>query len=243
VSLLSAYHRGQAKDHPTERRDGLVHEHHIRVARTARYFALGNATDPEQVWFVCHGYSQLASDFIRYFAVLDDGLSYVVAPEALSRFYAADDSGPHPAQARVGATWMTREDRLAEIDDYVGYLDALYDHVFERLDRSGVTVRVLGFSQGAETASRWVDRGKAVADHVIVWGGVIPDDVALDRADTPFGRLKLSMVFGDRDEFASAERVSRLEARVRRLDCRLIRFAGGHQLNKTVLSELSRLSA
>lgn len=216
-----------------------MHEHHIRVARTARYFAFGNATDPERVWFVCHGYSQLAADFIRYFAVLDDGCSYVVAPEALSRFYAAEGVGPHPASVPVGATWMTREDRLSDIHDYVGYLDALHDHVFARIDRSTVSFRVLGFSQGAETAVRWIDRGKASPDHMIVWAGFIPDDVALDREDTPFRRLKMSIVVGDRDEIVTEDRLAKMQAKVGRLDCRVVRFSGGHQLNKTVLSQLA----
>src|SRR2546422_2866054 len=46
------------------------------------------------------------------------------------------------------SSWMTREDRLAEIEDYVRYLDAVYAEVFGSLDRAGVTVHALGYSQG-----------------------------------------------------------------------------------------------
>lgn len=219
-----------------------MQEHHIHVPRTARYFTFGNAINPEQVWFVCHGYSQLAADFIRYFAVLDDGHSYVVAPEALSRFYTADHRGPHAPEATVGATWMTREDRLTEIRDYVGYLDALHDHVFQQLNRSRVSLRVLGFSQGAETVSRWIEYGKSAVDHLILWGGFVPGDVVLDRGETPFSRLKISLVFGDQDDIATPDRMAQLEARLKGFDCRVVRFEGGHQLNKNVLSQLAKTS-
>src|SRR5205809_2907590 len=109
-----------------------VHEHHLSVAKTARYFTLGERSGGvAQVWFVCHGYGQLAGRFLEKLRVLDDGTGrLLVAPEGLSRFYLSES----PAERRVGACWMTREDRLAEIDDYVQYLDAVYAAVFTHLD-------------------------------------------------------------------------------------------------------------
>src|SRR5207302_9410481 len=95
--------------------------------------------------------------FLEKLRVLDDGRRHLVAPEGLSRFYLTES----PTERRVGATWMTREDRLAEIDDSVRYLDAVYDDVFGRIDRARVTVHALGFSQGAATVSRWTALGKS----------------------------------------------------------------------------------
>ena len=91
-----------------------VHEHHLPVSRTARYYTLGDpGPGTRQVWVVCHGYGQLASRFLEKLRALDDGTRYLVAPEGLSRFYLSES----PAERRVGASWMTREDRLAEIAD------------------------------------------------------------------------------------------------------------------------------
>jgi hypothetical protein len=53
----------------------------------------------------------------------------------------------------------------------------------------------------------------------------------------------MSIVFGDQDEIATPERMAHFEARVSHLGCRIIRFKGGHQLNKTVLSQLAKMSA
>src|SRR5882762_5598050 len=117
----------------------------------ARYFTLGDPAHAEQMWFACHGYGQLAARFLEKLRVLDDGRRYLVAPEGLSRFYLSES----PTERRVGASWMTREDRLAEIDDYVRYLDAVYADVFGSLARAQVTLHALGYSQGASTVSRW----------------------------------------------------------------------------------------
>ncbi len=100
-------------------------EHHITVARTARYFTIGDPAATE-IWFVCHGYGQLAARFLKRFEPITEGARLVVAPEGLSRFYVG--SGERRDQP-VGATWMTREDRLHEIADYVKYLDAVYADV------------------------------------------------------------------------------------------------------------------
>src|SRR4051812_20505745 len=106
------------------------HTHHIRVERTARYFTIG-ATDsaPKSIWFILHGYAQLAGVFIRFFGDLADDETLIVAPEALNRFYLLNPDQAAAKDRPVGATWMTREDRESEINDYVEYLDALYDEI------------------------------------------------------------------------------------------------------------------
>ncbi|HXL53845.1 MAG TPA: hypothetical protein VN945_11990, partial [Gemmatimonadales bacterium] len=155
------------------------------MKRTARYFTLGNSSGVAEVWFACHGYGQLAARFLEKLRVLDDGRRYLVAPEGLSRFYLSESA----TERRVGATWMTREDRLAEIDDYVRYLDAVYADVFASIDRAHVTVHALGFSQGTSTVSRWAALGKAQIDRLTLWGGEFPPDLDLN-VDTVVSRLR-----------------------------------------------------
>src|SRR2546428_11922672 len=163
--------------------EAYVKEHHIGVSRTARYFALGDPARAGEVWFACHGYGQLAARFLEKLRVLDGGHRSLVAPEGLSRFYLSES----PTERRVGASWMTREDRLAEIEDYVRYLDAVYAAVFESLDRAGVTVHALGYSQGASTVSRWAALGKAKIDRLTLWGGAVPPGLDL-TPDSNVGR-------------------------------------------------------
>ncbi len=214
-----------------------MQEHRLAVSRTARYFTLGTR-QPREVWFACHGYGQLASRFLEKLRVLDDGHRYLVASEGLSRFYLSES----PTERRVGASWMTREDRLAEIEDYVQYLDAVYADVFGLLDRARVTVHALGFSQGASTVSRWAAMGKARIDRLTLWGGELPPDLDLSL-EPAAGRLRaagLTLVHGRSDEFITPKVVETIAARLRQhgIPHTEIAFDGGHELNDPVLREL-----
>jgi predicted esterase len=193
------------------------------------------------VWFVLHGFGQLAGFFIRHFAVLDDGTRLIVAPEALSRFYLGEVNGATSAQARVGATWMTREDRLTEIADYVRYLDSLHDHVRAMVGRDGVPCTALGFSQGVATACRWAARGQARLDRLVLWAGRLPPEFA-ERADVErLARLTLVRVLGARDALATASDVAEEERRLAALglEATLLRFDGGHELDPATLRALA----
>ena len=215
-------------------------EHHLSVERTARYYTLGDPSSARDVWFVLHGYGQLAAYFIRHFAAIDDGTRLIVAPEALSRFYLEQTTWKGTGQARVGATWMTRDDRLAEIADYVKYLDRQYQQVFAAIDRDITRVTVLGFSQGVATACRWLAAGKARADQLVLWAGPVPPE--LSAADLATLRAtKFVRVIGDRDDMAAPELLAAEEARVRALgiDAPLQRFVGGHELNAVMLRSLA----
>lgn len=134
---------------------------------------------------------------------------------------------------RVGATWMTREDRLAEIDDYVRYLDAVYAAV---MGSARVSVTVLGFSQGASTACRWSAMGSARVDRLIIWGGEVPPDLDVTKLK---GR-RLSLVYGHRDEYFTPKIVKATEARLREHDVpyELVPFDGGHEIDAAVLESI-----
>jgi len=206
-----------------------VQEHRITVSRVARYFTIGRPD--REVWFVLHGYGQLAARFLRHFEPLDDGARLIVAPEGLSRFYLTED----PAERRVGASWMTREDRLAEIEAYVRYLDAVYEELSRTVDRAQAKVTLLGFSQGSATACRWSTMGKARFDRLIIWGGEVPPDVDLLRS------LRLSLVYGSRDPYFTPKVVAATEARLREhgIPYDLSPFEGGHEIDRDVLQRVA----
>jgi predicted esterase len=219
-----------------------VRECHIAVPRTARYFTIGEPGPAvREVWFACHGYGQLAARFVGHFSDLDDGTRLVVAPEALSRFYLGDAAGPHGPEARVGATWMTREDRLREIDDYVGYLDALYAQTLASLNGAPVRITVLGFSQGTATVSRWLTRGAATAHRLILWGGFLPADMDVGSCASRLRALGLTVVLGTRDEFVRPEAITAARATLERhtVPYQLLTFDGGHRLDAAILRALA----
>lgn len=211
-----------------------MQEHHVRVRRTARYCTIDPAGETREVWFVLHGYGQLAPHFIRHFEAIQNGRRLIVAPEALSRFYL-------PGHERVGASWMTREDRLTEIGDYLAYLDALHDQVFERVDRRSVTVHVLGFSQGGATASRWATLGRVDADRLILWAGELAHDLDLAAYAETLSRRQLTLVVGTEDEFITPKRLEKLEALLleHSIPYRLHSFKGTHKMDADALKLLA----
>ena len=205
-----------------------MQEHCITAPRTARYFTLGAPESAQDVWFVCHGYGQLAARFLERFRAVESPERCIVAPEALSRFYLSE----HPAERRVGASWMTKEDRLHEIEDYVRYLDAVYAQVAP--GRKGVTA--LGFSQGTATVCRWAALGSSRIDRLILWGGEVPPDLDLQRLRVP----KLMLVYGTRDEFFTPKVVAANEKRLRDhgVPYELISFEGGHAIDVETVKRL-----
>ncbi len=224
----------------------MVQEHHIVVRRSARYFTLGDAgPQVNDVWFVCHGYGQLASDFIKEFEVIEAPHRLIVAPEALMRYYAATGPGFHGPEARVGATWMTREDRENDIADYVAYLDDLYETVFAAIDRAKTRVTVVGFSQGGATTSRWLMRGNARADRLLLWGSLLPSDANLNEVAALSKRVSIAVVHGKRDQFAGkamiAEQEKIMTANAIAYD--MIVFDGGHRMDRDTLRLLAEASA
>jgi predicted esterase len=218
-----------------------VQEHHIGVQRSARYYVLGGDVEaPQEIWVVCHGYAQLARYFLRAFEPLNDGTRTIVAPEALNRYYFETAPGVHGRDARVAATWMTREDREHEIEDYVAYLDALAARLREgSAARAEARIIALGFSQGAATVSRWVARGVTDVAHVVLWGSSVAHDLEL-RPDL-FRGASLTLAMGDADPHISEQRVEREDRRLRDagLHYRLLRYDGGHRIEPAALAALT----
>jgi predicted esterase len=220
-----------------------MQEYELSVYRTARYALLGAPSGPvEEVWMACHGYGQLAPYFLRHFRAVEAPHRLIVAPEGLSRFYLEDDAGAHH---RVGASWMTREARLAEIDDYVRFLDAVYADVLTRAGLVRARLTALGFSQGGATVTRWLAHspmlGTPPAGRLVLWGSALPHDLDLAEHGGWLRRVALTLIAGTTDGYATPERLADQEDRLRAADVpwETLRFDGGHRLDAGVLRGLA----
>lgn len=212
-----------------------MQQKNIIVSKTARYFISGEASErTEQIWFVCHGYAQLANYFIQNFDPLNNGKSLIIAPEGLHRFYWKEFSG------RVAASWMTREDRAADITDYVNYLDQVYNEVLSEFKGRKVKINVLGFSQGTATACRWLANGRSRADNLIIWAGAFPTDLNLEKDKRVFDSMNNFIVVGDEDEFINEEEIEKHKSflKDKEIKFELIRFKGKHAIDKETLLKL-----
>ena len=244
---------GHAGSRRPPARDALT-AHTIKTVRTARYVTLGGppqarpapeASGVREVWLACHGYGQTAARWARHFEPLASDERLVVVPEALSRFYLDD------RYQRVGASWMTREDREGEIADQTRYLDAVMAQACGRARADLGTVRLVafGFSQGTATVTRWLERSPLAAqrskraDRLVIWGGRLPTDLDMAAEKPWLAQADLHLVAGDRDAIATPGRVIAQEAALREagIPHQTVTFSGEHRLNARVLARLAAL--
>jgi predicted esterase len=217
----------------------FMDQHEISFQFKARYYKLGTIdSSTKQVWFVIHGYGQLAQFFIRKFKSLEQHHICVIAPEGLSRFYINELTAVGSrVNDKVGATWMTKENRLMDIDNYIAYLDELY--IKEIGDRK-MNVSILGFSQGAATASRWAISGNSFFKRLILWAGVFPTDMDFSKSKDILASKEVIQVYGNHDPFINEERLLEVQKLNHQLGInpKLISFDGKHEMDEATLLQL-----
>ncbi len=213
--------------------------HHLTVPRSARYCSLGSPVgETRQLWLALHGYAMLARSFGRLLAPLAETPgSLVVIPEALNRFYLETERNGRHGDL-VGATWLTREDREHDLADALQYLDLLHA-AFQAELPAAAELNLLGFSQGAVMAARWVAAGTVLPHHLVLWGIVPPEETLPLIAERMTGR-EVTLVAGDRDQFAPPGSLETMAANLARhgVRARAERFDGGHSLSKELLRRL-----
>ena len=216
-----------------------MEEKNISFPFQARYCVLGELNeDTKQLWFVLHGYGQLARYFIQKFEPIIRHSICVVAPEGLSKFYIEDISKRmNTGDFRVGATWMTKENREIEIKNYLTYLDTL----FKKISPGKIPpVTLLGFSQGAATATRWALTDTIPFERLILWGGIIPPDIDVESGKRILKDKKIDIVFGTKDPLLKIEHHEQINSLTKRLEIKptLTSFSGGHQIDEETLLKI-----
>ena len=81
----------------------------------------------------------LSQYFIKKFNGLENNNTVIISPEALSRFYIGENYD------RVGASWITKEDKIDDIDDNINYLNSLFKSITKNIDLNSINIHVLGF--------------------------------------------------------------------------------------------------
>lgn len=200
-----------------------MQKHSITVQKTARVFTLGNLETASEIWIVLHGYAQLASDFAAGFEHIVTEDRAIIAPEGLHRFYKKGFYGD------VVASWMTKEDRLDDIKDYVSYLDS----VIAAYIKPNKKITLFGFSQGVATACRWLAEGAVEPNNMILWAGTFPQDIDLNRTSKKMRSMNCYLAFDENDPFRNDDSWSKQLAFIDALGVTpiLYKFDGGHKVS------------
>lgn len=197
--------------------------HFLTVGKTAKYEIFGEIDKAEILIFALHGYGQLVQYFIKNFHQIDKKIA-VIAPEGLHRFYLTGSSG------RVGASWMTKEERETDISDNLMYLNSLYNHFYLQ-DKKIV---LLGFSQGGATAARWFAHSPKLFHHLIMWATVFPPDIEMSLITST--RDKHYFVLGDNDIYFNAFEAEKIITFYEAKGFNCIRFNGDHSIHSETLN-------
>ncbi len=182
----------------------------------------------KKCWICFHGYGMLGQYFLPKLESLFHEDTLVIVPEALSRFYL------DPQYEKVGASWMTKDDRLLDIQEQQIYINKVYKELVKPL-KNLEELNVLGFSQGVSTAWRWIQQQKIPVHHLVVWAGSIPMEPLQS-----FYVENLWLVYAQDDPYAQWVNPQTIKDWLNKqsIDYELILFQGGHTIPKEVLEEL-----
>ena len=208
-------------------------EKEVSYTATNSYTTLNSLTNrTKNVWFVCHGIGYLSKYFIKYFDELNSEENYIIAPQAQNKYYLGSK------YKHVGASWLTKENTVKEIENVMHYFDAVLET--ENLP-SNINLIVLGYSQGVSVVARYVAKRKLKCHQLVFLSGRIPDE--LKKEDFYFLRdqTKVSFTYGAQDEYLNEELLDKEKKHFDNLfgDKGIVTsFKGKHEVKKEVIANL-----
>ncbi len=203
---------------------------HIEIQKTARYHRSKSTNDVRAQWMIAHGYGMLSTYFAKKFMALPETHELIV-PEGLHRFYLQGTEG------RVGASWMTKEERESDIRDYIRFLNQLYD--IYRNDQAPLIA--FGFSQGVATICRWVAQLPEMPAHLILWAGVIPPDMDPHTWENVYSNVPITIFVGTQDPYRTSAH-NELYQHIKSVgkQVSIVEFDGAHTVDADVLQAWCR---
>lgn len=212
----------------------MMQEKHLTYLHTGAYATLNELTPlTKRVWIVFHGYGQLAKFFIRKFYLLNPADNYIIAPQGINKHYLQGFEG------RVGANWMTKEDRLTDIANQYAYLDAVLAN--EAINWEKVDLVYLGFSQGVTTMARYAAYSRRDFAKMIFWAGPFPSELHTEDFNFRKGSERYHFFAGADDPLFDSEQRKDQLLLLQQVFQRAIPpkiFDGIHELKSELIAEL-----
>ncbi len=209
----------------------IKHEKQVSYQTTNTYETLNTlSAKTKNIWIVLHGIGYLSKFFIKYFDELNAEENYVIAPQAPSKYYLKNE------YKYVGASWLTKENRVLETENVLAYLDAVY--ASEEFPND-CNLLVFGFSQGVSIATRWIASRKIDCAQLILYAGGIPKELTAEDFDFLKNKeTQVTAIVGDKDQYLSGEVLQYERSRIEELfrgKAKQQLFEGGHELKKEII--------
>ncbi len=197
------------------------------------YSTLNTLTnETKNIWFVCHGMGYLSRYFLRYFEGLNPDENYIIAPQAQSKYYIP------PKFKHVGASWLTKEQTIAETQNVMRYFDTVFQN--ENILETPNLI-VLGYSQGVSVAMRYLASRKIQCHKLVLMSGGIPKELTHEDFNYLKDTTEVSLVYGNDDEYLNKDRMSYETNRAQDLfgeKLNIVPFVGTHEVNTSIINAL-----
>jgi len=207
----------------------------VAYTTTNTYHTLNKFTEmSKNVWIVFHGMGYLSKYFINYFSELNAEENYIIAPQAPSKYYQGKDF------KHVGASWLTRENTAAEIENVLNYIDAVYK---KEIAGHIPNLIVLGYSQGVSIATRWLASRKVRCSKLVLHSGGIPHELQATDFEYLDGKTQVIYLYGNKDQYITEARKTEEHLKGSKLFTDRLRievFQGVHEVNREFLLKLSK---
>ena len=212
----------------------ILEEKKVSYQTTNTYETLNTLTDKtKNVWIVLHGIGYLSKYFISYFNELNADENYIIAPQAPSKYYLKSN------YKYVGASWLTKENRILETENVMQYLDAV--SASEQVPDNCKLI-IFGFSQGVSIATRWVASRQLKCAKLVVYAGGIPKELTSnDFKCIHTYNTEVDVLVGDKDQYLNEEVLKSETKMIENLfqgKARLQIFEGGHEMKKALINSL-----
>ena len=172
--------------------------HWMPVEQEQRVDTLGIFSEAtKHVWIGLHGYGQLVQFFSRHFRPLVTDERAFIFPQGPHKFYL---DGVH---GRVGASWMTKDERLTDIANQRIYLNTVFRWIENHAPEA--TIHCIGFSQGVATIMRCIGHEAVRPASLLAWAGSWPPD--LDQTNrAALNALTFKARFGMKDPYIDLDK-------------------------------------
>lgn len=195
------------------------------------YTTLNSLTSKtKNVIFACHGMGYLSRYFLKYFKGLNSDDNYIIIPQAQSKYYIA------PKMKHVGASWLTKENTLKEMENIISYFDSVLSN--EKIEN--LNFIFLGYSQGVSVAMRYLAKRKIIVSKLILMSGGIPKELTPKDFKYLKNKAVIYFVYGDKDEYISEDFLNSEKKRLEDLfsNIKYIEFDGNHEIKTEIIESI-----
>ena len=195
------------------------------------YTTLNSLTSKtKNVIFACHGMGYLSRYFLKYFKGVNSDDNYIIIPQAQSKYYIA------PKMKHVGASWLTKENTLKEMENIKSYFDSVLSN--EKIEN--LNFIFLGYSQGVSVAMRYLAKRKIIVSKLILMSGGIPKELTPKDFKYLKNKAAIYYVYGDKDEYITEGFLNSEKKRLENLfsNINYIEFDGNHEIKTEIIESI-----